>query len=73
MAIASLAIVLLDKGSRDAHQSAVGMLAGSAGMVAYAATVIPLLRRMRAGRAAATAMGSWFVVAALVAVPVFLA
>ncbi len=46
------------------------MLAGSAGMIAYAATAIPLLRRMRASSAAATALGAWFAVAAIVAVPV---
>lgn len=72
VAIASLAIVLLDKGSHDAHRDSLGMLAGSAGMVAYAATAVPLLRRLRAGKAAAVALGAWFVVAAVVAVPVML-
>jgi len=42
LGIAGLAIVLLDKGSHDARESAAGMLAGSAGMIAYAAAVIPL-------------------------------
>jgi hypothetical protein len=73
VAIASLVIVLLDKGSHDAHQSAEGMLAGSAGMVAYAAASIPLLRRLPASRAATAGLLSWFVVAAAVAVPVLLA
>jgi uncharacterized membrane protein (GlpM family) len=73
VAIASLAIVLMDKGARDAHLNSVGMLAGAAGMVAYAATAVPLLRRLRAGRAAAVALGAWFAVAAVVAVPVLLA
>lgn len=73
MAIAGLAIVLLDKGGDEAHRNAVGMLAGSAGMAAYAGSVIPLLRRLRAGRAAAFALGAWFVVAAVIALPVFLA
>ena len=70
VAIAGLTIVLLDKGPHDAHQSATGMLAGSAGMIAYAAAAIPLLRRIRASGAAATALFAWFLVAALVAVPV---
>jgi hypothetical protein len=70
VAIAGLTIVLLDKGAREAHESATGMLAGSAGMIAYAATAIPLLRRMGASSAAATALGAWFAVAAIVAVPV---
>jgi len=70
VAIASLTIVLLDKGSHDAHQNAVGMVAGAAGMIAYALTAIPLLRRLSAPRAAAAALGAWFGVAALVAVPI---
>lgn len=73
VAIASLAIVLLDKGAHDAHKDSVGMLAGAGGMIAYAATVVPLLRRLRAGRAAATALGSWFLVAAVLALAVLLA
>ena len=73
VALAGLTITILDKGAHDAHENAVGMIAGSAGMIAYAATVIPLLRRVRAGRAAATAMGAWFLAAAIVAVPVLLA
>lgn len=73
VAIAGLAIVLLDKGSHDAHQNALGMLAGSAGMVAYAATTVPILHRLPVGRAAAAALAAWFAVAAAVAVPVFLA
>jgi len=70
VAIAGLAIVLLDKGAHTAHENAAGMLAGSAGMVVYAAAAVPLLRRMRASRAAAAAMIAWFSVAAIVAVPV---
>ncbi len=73
VAIASLTITVLDKGHHDAHQSAVGMLAGVAGMIAYAALVVPLLRRMRASRAAALALSAWLLVAAVVAVPVMLA
>lgn len=49
------------------------MIAGSAGMVAYAASVIPLLRRLPAGRAAVAGMGAWFLAAAIVAVPVLVA
>ena len=73
VAIAGLTIALLDKGGHDAHQSAVGMLAGSAGMVAYAATVVPLLRRVRASGAAAAALGAWVIAAAVIALPVLLA
>ena len=73
VAIASLTIVLLDKGGHEAHRNSLGMLAGSAGMVAYAATAVPLLRRLRAGRAALTAVLVWLVVAAPVAVLVLVA
>lgn len=70
VALAGLAIALLDKGAAEAHRSAVAMIAGSAGMVAYAAAVIPLLRRLRASRAAVGALGAWCVATAVVAVPV---
>lgn len=73
VAIAGLAVVLLDKGSHDAHQNAVGMLAGSAGMIAYASAVVPLLRRLRASRAAACALAAWVLAAGLVAIPVLVA
>jgi uncharacterized membrane protein (GlpM family) len=73
VAVAGLAIVLLDKGGHDAHQNAVGMLAGSAGMIAYAACAVPLLRRTRASRAAATALTAWALAAAVVTVPVLAA
>ncbi len=73
VALAGLTIVLLDKGSHDAHESAVGMLAGTGGMIAYAAFAIPLLRRLRAANAAAAALGAWIVVAGLLTVPVLVA
>lgn len=73
VALAGLAIALIDKTAHDAHQDAVGMLAGCAGMIAYAAAVIPLLRRTRASRAAASALIAWIVPAAIVAVPVLVA
>jgi uncharacterized membrane protein (GlpM family) len=73
VAIAGLTVVLLDKGSHAAHESALGMLAGSAGMIAYAAAAVPLLRRTRAPTAAAMALVAWAVIAAILAVPVFLA
>jgi uncharacterized membrane protein (GlpM family) len=73
VALAGLTIVLLDKGAHEAHQNAVGMLAGSAGMVAYAALAISLLRRMPASRAAAGAMVGWILGAGVVAVPVLAA
>ena len=73
VALASLTITVLDKGAHDAHESAVGMIAGGVGMVAYAAAVVPLLRRMRAIRAAGAGLGAWLLIAALVALPLLLA
>lgn len=72
VAIAGLVIVLLDKGPHDAHQESTGMIAGAVGMSAYAAGAIPLLRRLRAGRAAVMALGAWFLAAAIVTLPVML-
>lgn len=73
VALAGLTIVILDKGAHDAHKESLGMLAGAAGMIVYAASVVPLLRRIRASRAALVGMVAWFTAAAAVAVPVLLA
>lgn len=73
VALAGLTIVVLDKGVHDAHKDVLGMIAGSAGMAVYAASVVPLLRRMRASRAAVVGMGAWVLGAAVVAVPVLIA
>jgi uncharacterized membrane protein (GlpM family) len=72
VALAGLTIVVLDKGAYEAHRNAMGMIAGSAGMIAYAAAIVPLLRRMRASRAALAGLGVWGVVASVIAVPVLL-
>ena len=73
VAIAGLIIVLLDKGRHSAHQETVGMLAGCARMIVYAALAVPLLRRLKAPRAAAVAMTGWFAAAGIALVPVLLA
>lgn len=73
VALVGLTVAILDKGAGDAHQAAVGMIAGSAGMIAYALTVVPLLRRMPAARAAATGLSAWVLAAALVGLPVLIA
>lgn len=46
------------------------MIAGGAGMIAYALAVIPLLRRMCASRAASAALAAWAAATAVAAVPV---
>jgi uncharacterized membrane protein (GlpM family) len=73
VAIAGLAIALLDKGPHEAHENAIGMIAGALGMAAYAAAAIPLLRRLRASAAALLALLGWMAVAGLVAIPVLAA
>ena len=73
VAIAGLVVVILDKGPHEAHENTVGMIAGSAGMASYAFACVPLLRRMKAVRAAIVAVSAWLVATALVSLPVFLA
>ena len=73
VALAGLAVTLLDKGAHDAHQASTGMIAGAAAMAVYAAAVIPLLRRARAPVASRAALGGWAGVAAVVAVPLLAA
>jgi uncharacterized membrane protein (GlpM family) len=73
VAIAGLAIVLLDKGPHEAHQNAAGMIAGAAGMIAYAAWTVTLLRRRRASVASLIALAAWLAAAAVVAIPVLAA
>jgi uncharacterized membrane protein (GlpM family) len=72
VALAGLAVTLLDKGAHDAHQASIGMIAGAVAMAAYAAAVIPLLRRVRASVAAGAALVVWTGVAAIVALPFLL-
>lgn len=69
VAIAGLAITLLDKGGHAAHQSSLGMVVGGVALVAYAAATIPLLRKFRASVAASLALSAWLVTAVVVAVP----
>ena len=73
VAIAGLAVVVIGESTPKAHENALGMIAGGVGMVAYAAAVIPLLRRKRAAAAALLALVAWAAVAAIVATPVLVA
>lgn len=72
VAIAGLAITLLDKGAGEAQKNTIGMIAGGVGMVLYAAAVVPLLKRMGAKHAAGVGMSVWAGGAAAVAVPLLL-
>lgn len=69
VAIAGLTVTLLTSTAMDAHDDALGMLAGAAGMLAYALLVVALLRHFSALAASALALLGWFVVSAVVALP----
>lgn len=72
VAIAGLIITLVDKGPAEAGKDSYGMIAGAIGMVVYASCAVPLLRHMRARRAAGIALVAWTAVAAVAAVPLLL-
>lgn len=63
VAIASLAVTVLDKGHHQASLAAYGMLFGAAGFVAFSACVRPLLDRLHAVLATCLGCVVWFVVA----------
>jgi len=69
VAIAGLAITLLDKGAHDGRDSAIGMMAGAAAMAVYAAVVVLLLRRRSALVGSLSALVVWLACAALIAWP----
>jgi CDP-diglyceride synthetase len=69
VALAGLVIVLATKPVNDAHENTIGMLAGCADMVAYAAVGVPLLKHLGAAKASAIALAVWCAVAAVVAIP----
>jgi CDP-diglyceride synthetase len=69
VALAGLGIVLATKPVNDAHENTIGMLAGCAGMIAYAALAAPLLKRLGAVKASALALCGWFTIAAVTAIP----
>jgi uncharacterized membrane protein (GlpM family) len=69
VAIAGLVVTLATSPSSDAEDSSLGMLAGAAGMVAYAIAVVALLKSQSAHLASAVAMVVWFVVAGALAIP----
>lgn len=63
VAIASLAVTVVDKGHHDASVAAFGMLFGAAGFVAYGACVRPLLARTHAIVATSLGCVVWIVIA----------
>jgi uncharacterized membrane protein (GlpM family) len=63
VAVASLAVTVLDKGHHQASLAAYGMLFGSAGFVAFSASARPLLKRLHAAVATSLGCAVWIVVA----------
>jgi uncharacterized membrane protein (GlpM family) len=72
IAIASLTVTLSTTTSDEAQDGSLGMLAGSAGMLAYAVVVVALLDRVRALAASAAALVAWFAITAIAAAPLLL-
>ncbi|MHB8436554.1 MAG: DUF3147 family protein [Acidimicrobiales bacterium] len=63
IALASLAVTVLDQGIAHARTEAVGMIFGAAGFVAFALCVRPLLGRYHAVIATSVSTAAWFIVA----------
>ncbi len=59
IALASLAIVAITKGSGDMAEAARGMVIGAAAMAVAALVAIDAVRRFRALRGSAVAVGAW--------------
>jgi len=72
VAIGGLVVTLATGPSSDAKDGTLGMLAGAAGMAAYAVAAASLLKRQSAHAASAVAMLAWFVVAGALTVPLLL-
>lgn len=72
VAIAGLVVTLATSPSTDARDASLGMLAGSAGMLAYSVAVVGLLRGRNSQLASAIAMVAWFGVAAPLVIPMLL-
>lgn len=72
VAIAGLVVTLTTSTGSDARDGSLGMLAGAAGMLVYAAAVVALLRGRDSRAASAIGLAAWFGVAAPLTVPLLL-
>lgn len=59
IALASLLVVLVDKGAAGVRLSATGMLVGAAAMAVAALVAVDSVRRFRALRGSVVAVGAW--------------
>lgn len=69
VAIAGLAVTLVSKGVLDARDGTLGMVAGSAGMAAYACVTVLLLKGVSPLASSVSGLAVWGAVAAAIAVP----
>lgn len=69
VAIAGLAVTVVSKGIVDARDNSLGMIAGCAGMAAYAAVTVLLLKRWAPLTSSVAGLAVWLAVAAAIAVP----
>ena len=67
VAIAGLVVVLATKGGHEARENCIGMLAGTAGMLTYAAATVRLIRSRRAVLGPALGLIVWAVPTAAIA------
>jgi uncharacterized membrane protein (GlpM family) len=63
VALGSLAVTLVAKGTHDVETAAVGMAVGAFALLVYSAAAVPALRRFGALKGAALAVLAWFLVA----------
>jgi uncharacterized membrane protein (GlpM family) len=63
VALGSLAVTLVAKGSHDVSAAAVGMSVGAIALLIYSTAAVPALRRFGALKGAGVAVFAWLVVA----------
>ncbi len=67
VAIAGLVVILLTKGAHDARESSIGMIAGTVGLLAYAATAVRAIRSDHPIAGPAVALAAWLLPTAIIA------
>lgn len=63
VALASLVVTVISKGSTDAADAATGMTIGAAAMAVAAVVAVDSVKRFRASRGSMVAVGAWLAVA----------
>jgi Protein of unknown function (DUF3147) len=63
VALASLIVLVVARGTHDARSASLGMIAGAVGMVACCLVAVRVVPRLHATVASALTWGAWFLVA----------